>query len=95
MIDRYRPSASVRSVLSHAAATLVLAACADGTLPARTADDPANPSAAETPFSVAGPAPSAAPPPSMPDMPGMPGMDHSHMQKPVPMPSASASPGKP
>ncbi len=89
-----------------AAALLVIAACADGTLPARGLNDPANPQAREAPATRStpvGPSPAASSGADMNGMPGMdhssmpgmdhskmPGMDHSNMQMPMPAPSGSS-----
>ena len=87
------------SLTSALAALLMFSACADGTLPARAATDPANPSAPETP-TMAAPSASSAPPAAsaphdMSSMPGMSGMDHSQMNHPMPASSSSgAAPAK-
>jgi hypothetical protein len=69
------------------------AACADGTLPPRTADDPANPNAVEAP--ILSDAASAPPGPAAADDGGTPnpvGNEHHHYH---PTPSPSNSGGTP
>jgi hypothetical protein len=79
------------------AALWMVSGCADGTLPAPAASNPANPNARETPAtagSASASAPPAAPAPDdMSNMPGMSGMDHSQMNHA--MPGSTASGGLP
>jgi hypothetical protein len=68
---------------------VLAAACADGTLPPRTADDPANPSAVETP--ILSDAASTLPGAATADDGGTPspaGHEHHH-HHPTPSPSNS------
>ena len=78
------------TLLALAFIAALVAACADGTLPSRTADDPANPYAVETPIL----ADAASPPPDSAaaddGCPRPAGQEHHH-----PTPSTSNSGGAP
>lgn len=58
-------------------AALALAACADGTLPPKSADDPSNAKAQETPFDPKKPLP-APPPTAAQDAGPPPAHEHHH-----------------
>ena len=73
-----------------AIATAFALACADGTLPPRTANDPTNPDAPEVPIPPR--ATQAASTPALPQEIGVPDPPASHEHHP-PSPPAAASPG--